>query len=79
MKKFTKTFLAVVLAAFVLQYIWEYTACQIFYVMSEKASSTFLMFSPTLGDVMMPVALYALLSFVNKNPEWILKKWQAKE
>lgn len=79
MKKFAKNFLAVALAAFVLQYVWEYTVCGMFYVMNANTSNISLMFSATLGDVVMTVALYALLSFVNKDPDWIFKKWQAKE
>ncbi|RKD31229.1 hypothetical protein [Thermohalobacter berrensis] len=75
MKNFIKNVVVVAVVAFILQLIWEYVQCDIFYTMDESTNHTRLMFSATFGDMMMSVVLYGLLAFVNKDVNWILKKW----
>ncbi|SHJ78587.1 hypothetical protein [Paramaledivibacter caminithermalis] len=79
MKKVFKNFIVVAFVAAVLQYAWEYWQCGIFYSMDANTQQSSLMLSATFGDVNMTVILYFLLSFVNKDFNWIIKRWESKE
>lgn len=77
-RHFTKI-LVVIIISFILQYLWEYWQCGIFYNMEVDPLHSFLMWSATFGDVMMTVGLYLLLSVINKDFNWILNRWDIKE
>lgn len=79
MKKWLRNFIVIAFISAILQYAWEYWQCGIFYTMNTKAPHSPLMWSATFGDVNMTVLLYFLLSFINKDLNWIVKKWESKE
>lgn len=79
MKPFVRNMIIVALVSFVLQYAWEYIQCGLFYTMENTTNYTGVMMSATFGDVMMTVVLYGLLVWVNRDADWIMKKWDTKE
>lgn len=74
--------------SFVLQYIWEAWQSPIFYGAPSGKHITspahhgpgpeILIFA-TIGDVLMGVGLYLLMSLVNRDWHWIAKKYDAKD
>lgn len=79
MKKTIKIILLIAIVSAVLHYSWEYWQCDIFYTMGSDTNHTLLMLSATFGDVMMTIALYLLLSFVNRNFNWVVSPWHSKD
>ncbi|KUO59463.1 MAG: hypothetical protein APF84_19345 [Gracilibacter sp. BRH_c7a] len=75
MKGFLRNLALIAVVAFILQGIWEYTVCGLFYTMSNLGH-TRLMLSATFGDMVMSIALYGLLVFVNRDVNWVNKKWR---
>lgn len=79
MKKLLKNLLVVAIISFILQYTWEYLQCGTFFIMPADISLSHLMLSATFGDVNMTIILYLLLSFANRDFNWIINKWESKE
>ncbi len=79
MRHFYKKIAVVVVVSFILQYLWEYWQCGIFFAMEPDPFHSLLMWSATFGDVVMTVGLYLLLSVINKNLHWIIQPWAIKE
>lgn len=79
MRRHFSKILVVIIISFILQYLWEYWQCGIFYNMGADPLHSLLMWSATFGDVMMTVGLYLLLSAINKDFNWILNRWDIKE
>lgn len=75
MKTFLRNLVIIAIIAFILQGIWEYTVCGLFYTMSDL-NHTRLMLSATFGDMMMSLILYVLLVFVNDDIDWVTKNWK---
>ncbi len=75
MKTFLRNLVIIAIIAFVLQGIWEYTVCGLFYTMSDL-NHTRLMLSATFGDMMMSLILYVLLVFVNDDVDWVTRNWK---
>lgn len=79
MKKMLKNLTVIAIVAAIFQYAWEYWQCGTFYTMDGNSELSSLMLSATFGDVNMTIILYFLLSFVNKDLNWIVKRWESKE
>ena len=75
MKKFIYNIAIIWIVAFVIQFTWEYFQCGTFYTMGDLEGHTRLMLSATLGDANMSIVLYLLLSYINKDFNWIRFKW----
>lgn len=78
MKVLIKNILVISIIGFILQYIWEYLQCGIFYTMPNKSPST-LMISATLGDVAITILLYIIIALSSRRFSWITHKWDLKE
>lgn len=74
-KKFLYQTIIVALIAFLLQLIWEYAQCDIFYVTDDITGHTRLMISATIGDMNMSIILIWMLMFINKDVSWLIGKW----
>lgn len=79
MKKKLKNIFVIAIVSTIFQAVWEYSQCSIFFIMDDLPNYTRLMISATFGDVIMTLALYGILSFVNGELEWFVKKWDTKE
>lgn len=79
MKKNLKIIFIIAIVSTIFQAVWEYSQCSIFFTMDDLPNYTRLMISATFGDVIMTLALYSLLSIVNGELEWFVKKWETKE
>ncbi|TDX51431.1 hypothetical protein [Orenia marismortui] len=81
MKKFTKKLVIVAIVQLILHGVWEYVQCGIFYTMEGQSSfeHTELMVSATIGDVNIALVLFLLLSFVNNDKNWLMKRWERKD
>jgi hypothetical protein len=76
MKKLILNILIISFVALVLQYIWEYVQCDIFYKVADNTGHKRLMLSATIGDILMSVFLYFLLAFTNQNVNWFIERWK---
>ena len=65
----------------VLQGIWEYTACGLFYTMESQGfiEHQLLMIQATVGDVFIALGLFLILAFANHHSSWFLDKWERKD
>lgn len=81
MKKTLKIIFVYSVVELILQGIWEYTACGIFYSMESQGfiEHQILMISATIGDVFIALGLFLILAFVNKKSDWFLQKWERKD
>ncbi|MEK6265883.1 MAG: hypothetical protein N2B06_14110 [Clostridium sp.] len=79
MNKILRNIFVIAIVSTIFQAVWEYSQCSIFFTMDDLSNNTRLMFSATFGDVIMTLALYSLLSFVNGELEWFVKKWDRTE
>lgn len=77
--KLIRNVLVITIFSFIFHYVWEYWQCEIFYIMESNIPSSSIMASATFGDVIMTIFLYGLLSLVNYDIDWIIKKWKIKE
>jgi hypothetical protein len=75
LKHFIVQTFVVALVAFVIQLIWEYSQCGVFYIMDDLTGHTRLMISATVGDMNMSILLLWMLMFINKDVNWLLGKW----
>jgi len=75
MKSFIRNTVIIAVVAFILQLIWEYVQCGVFYTTADLTGHTRLMMSATIGDMNMSIVLYWLLVFVNKDVNWVAKRW----
>lgn len=76
MKSFIRNTLVVAIVAFIFQLVWEYVQCGYFYTMDDMTGHTRLMLSATIGDMNMSIILYWILSYVNKDINWIITRWK---
>jgi hypothetical protein len=65
--------------SFILHFTWEFLQCNIYYQMASMTYLSPLMWSAIMGDVVMTVILYLLLSLVNKSINWIRAKYDYKD
>ncbi len=65
----------VAVIAFIIQLIWEYSQCGLFYIADDLTGHTRLMFSATIGDMNMSILLLWMLMFINKDVNWLIGKW----
>lgn len=79
MKNLFKNTLLLAFISLCLHGTWEYYQCGIFFTMKTIKNHTYLMWSATLGDIMMTVILYFLLIFVNKDIDWFMTRWEFKD
>lgn len=79
LKDFMKNLLTIAIVSFIFQLAWEYWACGLFYRMNSSTDYNKLLASATFGDINMTLGLYLLLSIVNKDVNWFIKKWSSKE
>lgn len=79
MKKFLRNIFVIAIVSTIFQSVWEYSQCSIFFTVDDMTNNTRLMISAIFGDVIMTLALYSLLSIVNGQLEWFVKKWDRKE
>lgn len=81
MRKTLKLIFVFSMVELILQGIWEYSVCDIFYTMKGQAfiEHQILMISATIGDVFIALGLFFILAFVNKKSDWFLEKWERKD
>lgn len=75
MRSLIRNTIIISLVAFILQLIWEYGQCGLFYTMDDLTGHTRLMMSATIGDMNMSIILYWLLVFINEDINWIVNRW----
>lgn len=65
----------------ILQGIWEYSVCGIFYSIEGQAfvEHQLLMIQATVGDVFIALGLFVILAFVNYRSNWFLDLWERKD
>lgn len=88
MKRFLRNLVLLAGVSFVLQYMWEAWQSPIFYggpsgkhvtPPAHQGPGVEILILATIGDVLMSVGLYVLLSLVNRDANWIAKKYDAKD
>lgn len=75
MKSFIRNTIVIAIVAFLFQLVWEYMQCGIFYTMDDMTGHTRLMLSATIGDMNMSIVLYWILSYINRDINWIIDRW----
>lgn len=78
MRVISRDILILSITSFILQYVWEYWQCSIFYIMPSSSFSS-LMIKATVGDVILSILLFIIIALADEDFNWFVRKWKFKE